>query len=161
MLKSRGPILRVTSSETRSVCVKQALTTCRWLVNALVTWHVSYKNTTLTSGHRTPPWISAFNTWAMSLACSLHRAMIGFSETIRNWHEERYFTSFSRGIGIQFSTSNNTTSLNDHWLVYRHCAKLRHWDKVEKYHLPYEQATTLSPISPLFVCTSSAQLWKC
>ena len=27
---SRGPILRVTSSETRSVCVKQALNTRRW-----------------------------------------------------------------------------------------------------------------------------------
>ena len=36
-LKSRGSILRVTSSETRSVCVKQALNTRRWLVNALVT----------------------------------------------------------------------------------------------------------------------------
>ena len=46
------------------------------------------------------------------------------SKTIRNWHERWYFTSLSRGIGIQFSTSNNTTSLNDHWLVYRHCAKL-------------------------------------
>ena len=33
-LKSRGPILRVKS---RSVCVKQALNTPRWLVNALVT----------------------------------------------------------------------------------------------------------------------------
>ena len=27
LVKSRGPILRVTSSETRSVCVKQALNT--------------------------------------------------------------------------------------------------------------------------------------
>ena len=35
MLKSRGPILHVTSSETRSVCVKQALNTRCWLVNAL------------------------------------------------------------------------------------------------------------------------------
>ena len=35
------------SSETRSVCIMQALNTCRWLVNALVTWHVSYKITTL------------------------------------------------------------------------------------------------------------------
>ena len=33
--------------KTRSVCVKQALNTRRWLVNALVTWHVSYKITTL------------------------------------------------------------------------------------------------------------------
>ena len=47
MLKSRGPILHVTSSETRSVCVKQALNTRRWLVNGMVTWHVSYKITTL------------------------------------------------------------------------------------------------------------------
>ena len=46
-LKSRGPILRVMSSEMSLVCVKQALNTCRWLVNALVTWHVSYKITTL------------------------------------------------------------------------------------------------------------------
>ena len=46
------------------------------------------------------------------------------SKTIRNWHERWYFTSLSRGIGIQFSTSNNTISLNGHWLVYRHCAKL-------------------------------------
>ena len=46
------------------------------------------------------------------------------SKTIRNWHERWYFTSLSRGIGIQFSTSNNTTSRNGHWLVYRHCAKL-------------------------------------
>ena len=46
------------------------------------------------------------------------------SKTIRNWHERWYFTSSSRGIGIQFSTSNNTTSLYGHWLVYRHCAKL-------------------------------------
>ena len=30
----------------RSVCVKQALNTRRWLVNALVTWHVSFKITT-------------------------------------------------------------------------------------------------------------------
>ena len=74
-----------------------------------------------------------------------HRAIIGFNETIRNWHEERYFTSFSRGIGIQFSTSNNTTSLNDHWLVYRHCAKLRKWYKAEKYTSSYKQATSLSP----------------
>ena len=73
--------------------------------------------------------------WEMS---KYHKATIGFNETIRNWHEERYVTSFSRGIGIQFSTSNNTTSLNDHWLVYRHCAKLRHWGKVEKFHLPYQ-----------------------
>ena len=38
--------------------------------------------------------------------------IVGFNEeTIRNWHEERYFTSSSRGIGIQFSTSNNTAPL--------------------------------------------------
>ena len=30
-----------------SVCVKQALNTHHWLVNVLVTWHVSYKITTL------------------------------------------------------------------------------------------------------------------
>ena len=72
-------------------------------------------------------------------------AIIGFNETIRNWHEERYFTSFSRGIGIQFSTSNNTTSLNDHWLVYRHCAKLRKWYWAEKCPSSYKQATSLSP----------------
>ena len=48
LLNSRGLILRVTSSESHSVCVKQALNTRRWLVNALVTWHVSYKITTLT-----------------------------------------------------------------------------------------------------------------
>ena len=46
-IKSRGPILRVTSSETHSVCVKQALNTHCWLVNVLVTWHVSYKIKTL------------------------------------------------------------------------------------------------------------------
>ena len=46
-LKYRWPILCVTSSETCSVCVKQALNTRRWLVKALVTWHVSYKVTTL------------------------------------------------------------------------------------------------------------------
>ena len=50
LLKSRGPILSVTSSETRSVCVKQSLNTRRWLVNALVEWHVSYKVTTLHDG---------------------------------------------------------------------------------------------------------------
>ena len=46
---SLEPILHVsvTSSETRSVCVKQALNTRHWLVNVLVTWHVSYKITTL------------------------------------------------------------------------------------------------------------------
>ena len=33
--------------KSRSVWVKQALNTCRWLVNVLVTWHVSYKITTL------------------------------------------------------------------------------------------------------------------
>ena len=89
------------------------------------------------------------------------REIVGFNETIRNWHEEWCFTRSSRGIGIQFSTSNNTTSLNDHWLVYRHCAKLRNWGKVEKVHLPYKQTTPLSPISPLFVCNFSAQLWQC
>ena len=96
-----------------------------------------------------PPWIQVFklpaNTWWMRKYHMLHRAIIGFNETIRNWHKERYFTSFSRGIGIQFSTSNNTTSLNDHWLVYRHCAKLRNWYKVEKYPSSYKQATSLSP----------------
>ena len=66
-----------------------------------------------------------------------HRATIGFNETIRNWHEERYFTSFSRGIGIQFSTSNNTTSLNDHWLVYRHCAKLKFQTFLKIYTWPF------------------------
>ena len=35
--------------KTSSVCVKQALNTRLWLVNALVTWHVSYKITTLHS----------------------------------------------------------------------------------------------------------------
>ena len=49
------------------------------------------------------------------------------------------------GIGIQFSTSNNTTSLYDHWLVYRHCAKLSKWYKAEKYPSSYKQATSLSP----------------
>ena len=34
--------------KTCSVCVKQALNTRPWLVNALVKWHVSYKVTTLT-----------------------------------------------------------------------------------------------------------------
>ena len=48
-IKSRGPVLCVRSSETCSVCVKQALNTRRWLLNALVTWHVSYKITTLTN----------------------------------------------------------------------------------------------------------------
>ena len=72
-------------------------------------------------------------------------AIIGFNETVRNWHEERYFTSSSRGIGIQFSTSNNTTSLNDHWLVYRHCAKLRKRYRAEKCPSSYKQATSLSP----------------
>ena len=67
---------------------------------------------------------------------TLSPQIVGFNETIRNWREEWCFTSSSRGIGIQFSTSNNTTSLDDHWLVYCHCAKLRHWDKVEKLHLP-------------------------
>ena len=28
------------------------------------------------------------------------------------------------GYWLQFSTSNNSTSLFDHWLLYRHCAKL-------------------------------------
>ena len=37
--------------KTRSVCVKQALNTRRWLVNALVTWNVSYKITTLLLVH--------------------------------------------------------------------------------------------------------------
>ena len=93
--------------------------------------------------------------------CCVHHQIAGFNETVRNWHGEWYFTRSSRGIGIQFSTSNNTTSLNDHWLVYRHCAKLRDWVKVEKTVLPNRQTTTLSPISPLFVCNFSAQLWKC
>ena len=46
-IKSRGPILCVTSSETRSYAVKKALNTRRWLVHVVVTWHVSYKITTL------------------------------------------------------------------------------------------------------------------
>ena len=45
--------------------------------------------------------------------------------------------------------------------MYCHCAKLRNWDKVETVQLPDRQTTTLSPISPLFVCNFSAQLWKC
>ena len=59
-LKSRGPILRVTSSETRSVCVKQALNTRRWLVNVLVMWHVSYKITTLLNTYVAPESIWAY-----------------------------------------------------------------------------------------------------
>ena len=56
--------------------------------------------------------------------CWSEQLQLVCSKTIRNWHERWYFTSLSRGIGIQFSTSNNTTSRNGHWLVYRHCAKL-------------------------------------
>ena len=41
--------------KSRSVCVKQALNTRRWLVNALVAWHISYKITTVR-------WICA-NVW--------------------------------------------------------------------------------------------------
>ena len=33
--------------KSRSVCVKQTLNTRCWLVNALVTWHISYKIMTL------------------------------------------------------------------------------------------------------------------
>ena len=62
---------------------------------------------------------------SMTAAPTYYCDVIDFLETCRNWHRRRYFTSPSRGIGIQFSTSNNTTtSLYDHWLVYRHCAKL-------------------------------------
>ena len=41
--------------KSRSICVKQALNTRRWLINALVMWHVSYKITTLF------PWSSRIN----------------------------------------------------------------------------------------------------
>ena len=54
-VKSRGPILRVTSSKCRSVCVKQALNTRRWLVDVVVTWHSSYKITTLITYEVTHP----------------------------------------------------------------------------------------------------------
>ena len=46
-VRSRGMILHVTLSETRSVCVEHNLNTRRCLVNALVMWHVSYKITAL------------------------------------------------------------------------------------------------------------------
>jgi len=51
------PIL-LKSSETRSVWFKQALNTRRWLVNALVTWHVSYKITTLLDNSKGSTWSS-------------------------------------------------------------------------------------------------------
>ena len=71
--------------------------------------------------------------------------LLGPSRTIRNWHERWYFTSFSRGIGIQFSTSNNTTSRNGHWLVYRHCAKLIVKGQVDMFLLlPYFKASESS-----------------
>ena len=71
--------------------------------------------------------------------------LLGPSRTIRNWHERWYFTSFSRGIGIQFSTSNNTTSRNGHWLVYRHCAKLIVKGQVDIFLLlPYFKASETS-----------------
>lgn len=49
--------------------------------------------------------------------------------TDRNCYDERYLTSAERGIGIKFSTSNNFTSLNGHWLKYCHCASM-HISKV-------------------------------
>ena len=67
---------------------------------------------------------SSYSFTPTDLQCISVQLELVCSKTIRNWHERWYFTSLSRGIGIQFSTSNNTTSRNGHWLVYRHCAKL-------------------------------------
>ena len=35
------------------------------------------------------------------------------------------------GYWVLFSTNNNSTSLFDHWLLYRHCAKLKRDCQVE------------------------------
>ena len=45
----------------------------------------------------------------------------------------RMFHLEKPGYWFQFSTSNNTISLFDHWLVYRHCAKLLIYRFDEKY----------------------------
>ena len=46
-VKSRAPILRVTSSNKLLCLCYASFEARRWLVNALVTWHASYKITTL------------------------------------------------------------------------------------------------------------------
>ena len=74
------------------------------------------------------------------------------SKTIRNWHERWYFTSLSRGIGIQFSTSNNTISLNGHWLVYRHCAKL-----LKEFQV--KNARTLDTLQIFWVFSTTFNKW--
>ena len=49
---------------------------------------------------------------------------ICFRKSLQKLAQTRVFHPVRPGYWVQFSTSNNSTSLFDHWLLYRHCAKL-------------------------------------
>ena len=49
---------------------------------------------------------------------------ICFRRSLQKLAQTRVFHPVRPGYWVQFSTSNNSTSLFDHWLLYRHCAKL-------------------------------------
>ena len=49
---------------------------------------------------------------------------ICFHRSLQKLPQLVMFQTRRAGYWVQFSTSNNSTSLFDHWLLYRHCAKL-------------------------------------
>ena len=69
----------------------------------------------------------------------------GFRRNLQKLAQLMVFHINQPGYWHQFSTSNNSTSLFDHWLLYRHCAKLKqnvsaNYDKVRCRLIAFEQS---------------------